>query len=188
MRSMLEVLLLFAAFLVPVFAARKGRRRRSGGIKVIRVNGSQALSTLASNTVLAAGIQGATLTRAAYMISADLYVTLRNHTAGEGPIAWGVAHSDYSVTEIQEALTSDALDTSDLIAGERARRLVRDGGIFSGLNTEEAYNNGQVKRVRIRFTINAGQDLQIWFWNMSGAALNTGTVVEWYGKLYIRQV
>ncbi len=166
----------------------KGKRR--SGVIAVEVDGSLALSTLASETVLASNIspsesvEGNTL----YAISADLLISLRNMTAGEGPIIVGCAHDDYSVTEIQEALQADNLDFTNKIEQEQGRRQVRRWGQFAVISSQEVLNDGKPLRVYIRIPMELGHQIKIWAWNKSGAVLTTGGVLTWSGKLFVRRM
>ncbi len=180
---MLEIILLLV-LAIPMMAHRRGRRYNAKFV-VIRFQASLALSTLGSNTVLIGSLFGGELNdRAVRLVSIDGYWAIRGATAGEGPIMVGVCHSDYSVAEVKECLTSNALDTGDMIAGEQSRRLVREVGQFSNFGTNEVLNDGRPKRTKIGITTPTGFDYSLWAWNKSGAALATGQVIEASGKGY----
>ncbi len=172
--------------LAPLMAHGKRRKRYNANFVVIRFSSTITLSTLASNTVISASMFSGELNdRAVHLISADAYWAVRGATAGEGPIIVGYAHSDYSVAEIQECLTSNALDTGDMIAQERTKRLVREAGQFSNVGTDQVLNDGRPKRTKIGITTPTGFDYSVWAWNKSGATLTTGQVVEVSGKAYL---
>ncbi len=170
----------------------KHKRLRSFKSRVIavQVDGGLALSTLGSETVLAADIspsesvEGNTL----FAISADLLLSLKNMTAGEGPIIVGCAHDDYSVVEIKEALEADNLDFTNKIEAERSRRQVRRWGQFSVLGAQEVLNDGRPLRVFIRVPLELGHNLKIFAYNKSGAPLTTGGALTWTGKLFVRRM
>lgn len=186
---MLEIILLLACLVLGSTRGKGGRRRYNANFVVIRFSASLPLLTLASNTVLLTGLFGGASAqindRAVRLVSVDGYWAIRGVTAGEGPIMVGVAHSDYSVAEIQECLTSNALDTGDMISTERSRRLVRDVGQFSNAGTNEVLNDGRPKRTKVGITTPTGFDYSMWAWNKSGATLTTGAVLEVSGKAYI---
>ncbi len=162
---------------------RRGSRRR--GFVAIPFTSSTALSTLADDTVLATGAV-TNFGEDIYVISADLEYTMRGNTANENPISVGVSHSDLSVTEVLEALKADLSSPDDIIARERARRPVRRVGNFSGPDVNQRLNDGKPIRQKIKFSIGNGFDLDLWFWNRSGGALQTGTVIEVDGTIYGR--
>ncbi len=164
-------------------AHKKGKK----GISVINVSESLPLSTLASNTVLASNSDA--FGREAFVVSTDLYWSIRGLTATEGPIVVGVAHNDYSVAEIQEALSVTGMeDPGDQIAKEQGRRLVRRSGQFSGVAANEALNDGKLIRTRLRFMVQELFGLSFFAWNISGATLTTGATIEIHGKVFLRWV
>ncbi len=170
----------------PLMAHGKRRKRYNANFVVIRFSTTITLGTLASNTVISASMFGGELAdRAIHLISADAYWAARGATAGNGPIIVGFAHSDYSVAEILECLTSNALDTGDLISVERSKRLVREAGQFSNFSTDQVLNDGRPKRTKIGITTPTGFDYSVWAWNKSGAQLDTGQVIEVSGKAYV---
>lgn len=161
------------------------RRKRNRNFTAIPVKMELALAALADNTVLTGDLLG-TLGRGLYVVSADLTWSLRDKTAGQGPINVGICHGDYSVTEVAEALSSWT-DPDDKIATEKARRLVRRVGVFSGNNsTEESLNDGKPIRTKVKIAIGDGQSLKAFALNDSGAALTTGSILQCYGMIYGR--
>ncbi len=186
-RCMLQYLIILAllAAHMPILAAKK----RRGRVIAVRVHVEFALSTLADNTVLSTNlfqdsVEGNTL----YMISADLVITARGITAGEGPILIGCSDDDYSVTEIKECIEADNLDLSDQIQMERARRKVRIWGQTAGAATDEVLNNGNIKRYRMRIMSQLGHNLSLWAMNLSGGTLTTGQVLVVTGTAYLRRI
>ncbi len=123
-----------------------------------------------------------------YCISADCLWAIRDLTAGEGPLQVGLAHSDYTASEIKEALEAGAsFDPGDKVEQEQARRLVRRSGQFAGQVPQEIINDGRPKRTKLGFMVSQGFNLNLWVKNKSGATLTTGAVVEISGTLYVRQ-
>ncbi len=168
--------------------AKHGRKRKyAKGFVAIPVNSSIALSTLTNNTTLTGSLIG-TLTEDLYVTSVDLQWTIRSLTAGEGPIQVGLAHSDYTDTEIQENLDVSYVGPGDKITQEQARRLVRRVGLFNGLAGEEALNNGVSVKTVCKFMIDDGLDLDIFASNRSGATLTTGAIVQAFGTVWGRWI
>ncbi len=162
--------------------ARRGSSRNRNFV-AIPVQQAKALGTLADATVLAQSLIG-TLTEDMFAISADLLWTIRDLTPGEGPVYVGVAHGDYSVSEIKESLEVTLTGPGSKIEQERARRMIRTSGVFPGLTSEESLNLGVPLRTRMKFTVQSAKALNGWIWNSSGAALTTGAIVEIAGKVY----
>ncbi len=105
--------------------------------------------------------------------------SLRNHTAGEGPIDVGIAEQGYSVGEIAEALDASPLSQYGP-EYERSRRKVRRAGTFSGVGAEETLNDGLPLKTKLfvrGFAHSTFAVMRLWAQNRSGAALTTGTVL-----------
>jgi len=153
----------------------------------IRVDGINSLGTLADGIVTFG-----TLLEAAdeeyRVLSVKQTWTLRDFTAGEGPIVVGVAHGDYSVTEVKECLDAQAgINRGDKIANEQADRLVRVVGSFPGLDTNEVLNDGKPITTKLNWHIPEGKTLVPFAWNKGGEAnLGTGAEVQTFGNALIR--
>lgn len=161
-------------------------KRRGGSLIKGKVNAELSLGTLAGNTLLGGPISD-TVTEKAFLLSADLTVSIRDHTAGEGPIHVGICHSDYSDTEVEEWFeTQGSWEKGDMVEQEKARRKCRHIGTFPGLSTEEVLNDGNPIRVRCRWTLTTGQTLKIWAYNKHSGALTTGTVVGYVGNCWLK--
>ncbi len=165
----------------------KGKPRRRKPVQKLVYSASLALVTTTSNSVVSVALSD-TVDDSVYAISLDARLALRNHTAGEGPIVVGVAHSDYTAAEVEECLEAVASwDRGDKIALEQAARKVRTIGTFSGVATEETINQGMPIRTRLGFMLELGTTLDWWAWNKSGATLTTGSVVEANGQVWARR-
>ncbi len=163
--------------------AKHKRRRRKSNFVAIPFNVSLALSTLADNTVLATDLVDTT--EDLYVISVDGQFTIRGATSGEGPLAVGYAHGDLSVGEILENLNAEVGNPDDIIQSERARRPVRRAGSFQMLSPDEVLALGQVIRTTCKFSVGEA-DLAMWIFNMSGAVMTTGAVLQCIGTIYGR--
>ncbi len=168
---------------------RKGRRNRS--FVAVPVEGQIALGALADATLIKGNLHTGLFTEDFFAISTDLQVSVRALTAGEGmPSSWGVNHSDYSVTEVDENLEVDLLGRGSKIEQEQARRLVRNGAGFESdpiITTTIRSVDGK-QRVPLRFMVQEGFAVEIWFKNRSSAAMTTGGILEWHGTIYGRWV
>ncbi len=168
-------------------AKKRPRRGRKGRLAVLPVNGAQLLGTLADGGLLKIALLGGNLLEDLFIISADLTITIRDLTPGQGPIMIGFAHSDYGTSEIVETLGVAVLGPQQKIEQERANRLVRRWGVFDGQVSEDkiAAADGGPRRYKIRWTQQDGADLNAWAWNNSGAALSTtDPTVEIDGFVY----
>ncbi len=166
---------------------KRRRKRSSKNFVAIPFQKSVALSTLADDAVITVGATG-NFGEDIYILSVDATWSLRNLTQGEQPLIVGYAHSDLSTTEVGEALNASLANPDDIIAKERARRPVRNAGLFSQLSTDQqiAEAGGNPKRQKIKFSMGNGFDLDCFVQNKSGAALTTGAIVEIFGTIYGR--
>ncbi len=146
----------------------------------VRFTGQILLGTLANETVLLGPTQTA-LEQDFHVISTDLTLSIRDHTATEGPIDCGLAAEDYNATEVGECLNAQPLRSSGAEM-ERSRRKVRTYGIFSGLGTDETLNDGRPIRRKMFLHVPAGQSsANVWVRNRSNGNLTTGTALEFSG-------
>ncbi len=164
---------------------KRSKSKNRKNFVAIPFTNALALGTLADETVLSNSISqvfGEDL----YVISVDITLGLRGHTASETPIMFGLAHSDLTDAEILEALNAEVTDPDDIIAKERAKRPVRKIGGFYGTIAEPVFNDGKKYRQKMAFTVGDGHDISLWAKNQSGAALTTGTIIEYDGVIYGR--
>ncbi len=163
-------------------ANKHGRRARNANFVAIPVLSELSLGTLGDNIVLKDALTS--LAQDLFFISADLTWAIHGLTPTEGPIQFGIAHGDYTVTEIKEAIEAAPTSQSDKIALERSRRLVRKVGLFRGEVANESFNDGKIKRVRAKFMLTEGQEAAVWAYNTGGSALTTGSQIDVMGTVY----
>ncbi len=162
-------------------------KRYPKGFAAIPVTALMSLGTLADGIVLDADIFSNDFLESFWANSFHGTWSIRNHTITEGPITVGMAHSDYTVTEILEKLVADeANNRGDMVAREQSRRKVRRVGAFGGANTDEVLNDGKLIKLALKFKIPNTMNLAMWARNQSGASLTTGTQVLINGTLYGR--
>ncbi len=158
-----------------------------GGVRPAKIDHSIAVGALVVTDVVATAHTGV-VDKPEFLLSCDIQASAREFTAGEGPILFGIAHSDYSAAEIEEYLENEASwATSDLIARERAGRKIRTIGTFSLLAAEEVLNDGKAVRIKCRWMLADGQGIQTWVWNQGPATLTTGGVVEMKGMGWLKR-
>ncbi len=162
---------------------RSTKRRFRGTFRQVPVYPTIALSTLGTKDVLAAVLINAS-TDAYRMLSLDGVWSVTGLTAGEGPVAVGIARGDYTAAEIEEALeAATAVDLGDLIAQERASRMVRQVGICS--QQEPILNGGQQMKTKLNWPVAIGDQPKIWAYNLDTGALTTGAEAKFSGKANI---
>ncbi len=164
---------------------RRGRKRRAKLVAIPFV-ARLPLSTLGASTVVTISALPSDFGEDFYCHSVFATWALREGTATEGPLSFGYAHGDLSVTEILEAITAEVTDPDDIIAKERSRRPVRKTGSFPGLSTNEIWNDGRQGRTGLGFSVGDGHTLDCWILNNSASALAGGTIVEIDGVIYGR--
>ncbi len=121
------------------------------------------------------------------IMSIDTTWAYSDHTAGEGPLVFGVNHSDYSSAEVDAWFeATGSWNEADLVAKEVNSRLIRILGQFAGGLTEEVFNDGKSKRTKLNWRLSTGQTLDYWVRNRSGTTLTTGTVVKVNGIAWLR--
>ncbi len=185
---MLEIFLIMIGLFIPLGMMAHKRKRSSGSFRAVPFSIQLATGALGAETVIKVDVFASNSTRDSWITSIDYTASIRDHTAGEGPLQIGFAHDDYTVAEIKECLESGAsFDPGNKIAQEQSRRLVRAAGIFSGAAAFESLYDGRPKRRKIGFLVSQGFNLAFWIKNNDGAALTGGGIVEISGTAYMRQ-
>lgn len=147
--------------------------------KYIRGNIAEdvALGTLASRTAVLESTP--TVVDTTRVTSIKVLYTLSGLTpaANSGPIMVGVAHSDYTLAEVEEFIElASSWSAANLINRERSNRLIRRVGVFEipALSTESTtLNDGKAIRTKLNWRLSEGQGLNFWFYNLGEAALVT---------------
>lgn len=156
---------------------KKGRRSFRRYLKG-QISMSNALGTLGGRVVVSA-VPGDVLTEKAWLSSVRLRYSLNNWTqiANAGPIMVGVAHSDYTSTEIEEWIENAASwEQADQIGQEIGRRRIRKVGVFqepATLTDSVHLNDGKPIVTKCGWQLITGQTLRVWFYNMGSAPLAT---------------
>ncbi len=173
---MLEILV--AGLITIVLIVMAKRRRRSMG-RYIKGNIEEdiSLGTLGAETIISAASD--TVQDRAILTSIDATWSLANYTpaANDGPIMVGVAHSDYSDTEVEQFLE---LDTSwaegDKVDREVMNRLIRRIGVFdtpSDAAASVTLNDGKPIKTKLNWILNTNQGVNYWVYNTGSGALGT---------------
>ncbi len=112
-------------------------------------------------------------------------------TGEEGPLIFGVAHSDYTDTEISEVIgTGGSWDSGNMISQERSKRLVRQIGEFAMPNAtgDLSINDGMPVKTKLNWQLQSSDTLKMWVFNRSAATLTTGAVLKASGHANLWQV
>ncbi len=182
--SMIELLLLLMMVLL---AKRKPQRRRRYRLRGVRITTELALGTLASDVAVVTSLTGNS--DAQYRaISVSSTYSMVGITAGDGPITVGLAHSDYTVTEIKENMESAAAISPGLkIEQERTNRLVRVVGTLrpAGVGLGSFLNDGEPVKTRLNWLLPIGKSVNLFAFNEGTGALSTGAIVHMSGKIWV---
>ncbi len=156
--------------------ARKGSTKG----KYIKGNVDEILSlgTLASVTVIGSNFDEVVNEKTLISSLVAAYA-LEELTSPQGPILFGVAHSDYTDAEIEEVLENiGSWDTGDKISQERGKRLVRVIGIMTADDavagtTDVRFNGGDPVKTKLNWMLDSGDTIKLWAYNKSASALAT---------------
>lgn len=157
---------------------RRGRRKFRPYLKGI-ISFTMALGTLATKVVLSANVVDV-LTEKAYVTSCKATYTLQQFVTGAnvGPILCGVAHSDYTATEIEEWIENQgSWEQGDLRTQEIAKRKIRIIGVFknpTGTNLTSVLQEGKMITTKLGWQLMTGQTLKFWVRNQGQADLPAG--------------
>ncbi len=168
--------------LVLALAKRKGRGRGKfrpylrGNIDI-----DQNLGTLAAKTGIVFD-PADTLEEKAWLSSVKATYTMNQLTpaSGQGPIAVFIAHSDYTLAEIEAWIEqADSWAQGDKIAQEvRGRKIRRVGTFATGGDNPSALgsftlNGGRPVRTKCGWQLTTGQTVRFVWYNLGAAALAT---------------
>jgi len=180
---MIEIAALLSVVATLILAKRTPKRRRFN-LRRVRTTPAIALSTLAAGVVVAGGTTGVA-PNSYRAVSSEQVWAIENLNTGEGPLVVGYAHSDYTVTEIKEAIDASAsIDPGLKIERERANRLVRIVGVIT--SDVDRLNDGRPLKTRLNWLITPGDEVNIFALNDSGATLTTGAVLHITGNMWVK--
>ncbi len=185
---MLEYIILLFLALSILGAARK---RRRFNLRRVRINGTSGAGALAALDV-ATNVVSAAVTNTMRFISLDAVYSLTDLGAAiDDAFEFGVAHSDYSAAEIEEALeASGSMDLGDKVAMEQANRLVRTIGTISPAGTPagggKMFNDGKPVKTRLNWLMAIGDTLNVWIRNGSGVVWTSGAGISILGNLWVK--
>ncbi len=172
--------------------AKKGRNMK--GYLKGSIDETIDLGTLAANT-LVAGDNSQTTTERTLVSSIECTYSIDKLVAAQGPIVFGVAHSDYTDAEIEAVIeNTGSWNSGDKVQSrEIAKRLVRQIGILVGMgdsgNLDVKFNQGRPVKTKLNWMLNTGQTLQYWAYNASDAALSTSApdlLINGHANLWVK--
>ncbi len=173
-------------------AKRKGRRRFRRYIRGV-LDEQIALGTLGPEDVLTQDSD--VVTETAWLSSIKATWALIDFSPGtqDGPLLVGIAHSDYTSTEIEgwiEQAAGASWSQADLIATrEVGRRLIKQIGVFTNLGptaaSADALNDGRPITTKCGWPLATGQGVRYWVYNSGTGTLATGAFVHVNGHANI---
>ncbi len=189
---MLEILVLLAVLLG---MANKPRRRKRAMGAYVRGNVEEnlALGALGSGALITDGWDE-TVNEKSLISSIVSTWSWDAITAEDGPIDFGIAHSDYTGAEILEVLaTGGSWDSGNLISQEVSRRKVRQIGTFVSTQptgegiADSVVNDGKPIKTKLNWVLQSGDGLQMWAVNRGSAVLVTGSSIKANGHANLWQ-
>ncbi len=138
------------------------------------------IGTLAAKTLVSTGFDESVLeTTLVSSIVATYALSNVTPIANQGPLLVGIAHGDYSDVEIEQVIEATASwGKTDLIAQEVSKRKIRRIGIFDRISESTpllvtTLNNGRPIKSKLNWTLQTGQTLKLWAYNLGTAAYAT---------------
>ncbi len=151
---------------------RKFRRYLKGQIDL-----DFALGTIAKNAMVSAATPDTVIERTLVTSIVASYA-YGEHTPDQGPFRIGVAHSDYSATEILEWVdNAGSWSEADLVGKEVSARKIREIGVFTGALAQGRLNDGKPIKTKLNWILTTGQTLDFWVINEDDSSFTTGTDV-----------
>ncbi len=158
-------------------AKARGKRRSMKGYLKGNVDEELSLGTLAAET-LVADTWDESPEEQTLISSIVCTWALNNLTSPQGPLIFGIAHSDYSDAEIEAVIENVASwDRGSKVEQEIAKRLVRQIGQFASQelagSVDVDFNDGKPMKTKLNWVLNTGDTLKMWVYNVSATALST---------------
>ena len=163
-------------------------RKRGKKLRYLPLEVDVAVGTLAANDVTSGNFAQTITGNRVYAVYAKGSWSIREFTKGDGPLAVGFAHSDYSSAEIEECIeNTSSWDLGDKVGEERARRHVRRVGKFAlNQDEDEVLGLGQAMYRKLGFWLEEDKTIGIWVRNEDGTASTAGAIVRFSGYLAVR--
>lgn len=165
--------------------------RRKFNMRRVRLTGNLDVGALAAADLIA-GPLVAVAADTYRCISIDAsYVWKDVQATIDDGAQFGVSHSDYSASEVEECLeATGSIDLGDKVAQERANRLVREIGIFAsspdGASGGVPFNNGMPVKTRLNWLLSIGDVINLWVRNSSGVVYTTGSALGCTGNMWVK--
>ncbi len=167
------------------------RRRRRFTLRRVRIASKSLAGALAANDVAVNAVTNQVTDQMRFISLDASYSWADIGQDIDDGCSFGVAHSDYTATEIEEALEAGgSMDLGDKVAQEQANRLVRELGTISSAGGPSAggaqFNDGKRLKTRLNWLMSTGDTLNLWIMNISGVVWTTGSGVTIVGNLWVK--
>ncbi len=159
--------------------AKHGKRRKSFKNYIPgNIQSDIVLTTLAAATGVLATTD--TVDDTARVSSIEVTWSLEDMTQGSGigPIICGIAHSDYSLAEVEAYIElTTGWSQADLVSREISARRIRKVGVFGDADTDgtgiSVLNDGRSIKTKLNWVLSEGQGLSLWAYNTGSNAIAT---------------
>ncbi len=170
--------------------AKRPNRGRKFNLRRVSVVASVAAGALAAGAVTSGALTSVGSDTYRVTSIKNTYAWSDNQAVIDDNMTFGIAHSDYTSAEIEEAVeSSGAIDLGDKIQQERANRLVRLIGTISGANPVAQagiqFNDGRPVKTKLNWDISIGKTLVLWMRNSSGVVWTTGSFLTATGEMWV---
>ena len=164
--------------------------KRNFNLRKVRVTTVISVGALAAGDVTEVALTDVT-TSSIRIMSVDFAYSLANLGAAiDDSQEFGLAHGDYTATEIEECLeANESINRNDKIADEKANRIVRTIGIMTGDGIAGAglsFNDGRPMKTKLNWAIDTGLALSFWIRNGSGSVYTTGAQIAVVGNMWVK--
>ncbi len=166
---------------------KSGRRR----FNLRKVRNSNALAVTALTTQdLVKGAMSAAVTATTRIVSMEMIWGWSDIGAAiDDGLEFGVAHSDYTAAEIEEAIEANSsMDLGDKVRQEQANRLIRSIGVITGQGIAGGgltYNDGKPVKTRLNWLLTIGDTIDVWVRNSSGVVYTIGSSLTSLGHFWV---
>ncbi len=173
---MIEIIMTIISLLLMAKKKGTGRKFRRYLRGAVDIKGS--LTTLGTKDVVSF-VDSDSVAEKAWLSSVVATWSMDNltPTGGVGPIVVGVAHSDYSSSEIEEWLeNAGSWKEASMIEQEIGKRRIRQVGTFRipSLATDGiVLNDGKKIHTKCGWMLTTGQTLRVWAYNSGTANVDT---------------
>ncbi len=170
----------------------KKSSKRKFNLRRVRLEAGLGIGALAASDVISGAMTAVSANRYRVTSVKASYTVTDIPAAIDDAYQFGIAHSDYTDTEIEECLEATAaIDIGDKVAQERANRLVREiGTISSGQLTTPGggatpFNDGRPIKTKLNWLMGIGDTLRLYVRNGSGVIYTTGATLKAKGELWV---